>query len=179
MTSLQQRVDKEMRTVMDFPKEGIAFKDITTLMLNPSLITEIIDSKLALYKDKGITAIVGIEARGFLFGFALAERLGIKFVPARKSGKLPADVYTQSYALEYGEAIIELHKDGLHKDDIVLIHDDLLATGGTAAAAASIIEHSGARLHGFDFIVELGFLNGRESLNKLTDLEINSLISYN
>ena len=178
MTSLEQQVDNNLRTVMDFPKEGVAFKDISTLMLNPTLISEILDSKLHLYADRGLTAIVGIEARGFLFGFALAERLGIKFIPARKSGKLPADVYAQSYSLEYGEARVEIHKDALSQDDVVLIHDDLLATGGTAEAAANIIEHTGAKLLGFDFIVELSFLHGRKTLNAHGDFDIYSLISY-
>jgi adenine phosphoribosyltransferase len=163
-------IKKVVRNVPDFPKKGIDFKDITTLMMNPEASDLILNELERLYKGKGITKIAGIESRGFLFGFALAIRLKIPFVLIRKKGKLPYKKIEQSYTLEYGEATIEMHQDAILPDDKVLIHDDLLATGGSAEAAAKLMKKSGAEIFGFNFIIGLSFLNGQ---NKLTPFSEN------
>lgn len=150
---------KEIREIQDYPKEGISFKDITTLTGNPKALNFVIDSVFEEFKDKGITKVVGLEARGFIFGGAIASRLNAGFVPIRKKNKLPGKVMTETYELEYGEDRIEMHIDGLLENDVVLIHDDLLATGGTAHAALRMIEKCGIGQVYFSFVCDLEFID--------------------
>ena len=164
-----------IRDVPDFPKKGIIFKDITTLLKNPVALKLTLDILYDRVKDLKIDKVVGIEARGFIFGAMLAEKLNAGFVPLRKPGKLPAEVYKQTYDLEYGTDTIEIHKDAISKGDRILLHDDLLATGGTSKAACELIEKIGGKMVYALFIIELGFLNGRE---KLKDYKVDSLINY-
>lgn len=159
---------QHIRTIPDFPKPGIQFKDITTLLNHPQAFAEVIDHMVERYKDSGITKVIGVESRGFIFGAPLAHRLKIGFVPIRKAGKLPAEAFQKSYALEYGEATIELHKDALSKNDRVLIIDDLLATGGTLAASVDLVHEAGATVQAIWVLIELGFLNGRDVLKGQT-----------
>ncbi|GAB5518130.1 MAG: adenine phosphoribosyltransferase [Rhodothermales bacterium] len=153
-----------IRTIPDFPKSGIQFKDITPLLADPVALQQAADALAEPYRGQGITKVVGIEARGFIFGPMLASLLSAGFIPARKPGKLPAETRAASYALEYGTDTIEMHADALTSNDLVLIHDDVIATGGTASAAAQLVAEAGASLAGFSFIVELAFLEGRTSL---------------
>jgi adenine phosphoribosyltransferase len=164
-----------IRDVPDFPKKGIIFKDITTLLKNPVALKLTLDILYDKVKNLKIDKVVGIEARGFIFGALLAEKLNAGFVPLRKPGKLPAPVFKQTYDLEYGTDTIEIHKDAISKGDRVLLHDDLLATGGTAKAACDLIEKIGGTVIQTLFIMELAFLNGRE---KLKDYKVDSLINY-
>jgi adenine phosphoribosyltransferase len=156
----------KVRTVPDFPKPGIQFKDITTLLADAEAFREVIDELVGRYQGEGLTAIVGVESRGFIFGAPLAHRLGIAFIPVRKVGKLPADTIKKSYALEYGEATVEIHRDALTKRDRVVVVDDLLATGGTLVAACELVDQLGASVHEVWVLIELGFLPGREKLSK-------------
>ena len=155
---------QHIRGVPDFPKPGIVFRDITPLLRDARALAEVEDRLVQAFLDDGVTAVVGIESRGFIFGASVARRLGVGFVPARKAGKLPAERIAESYALEYGEAVLEIHTDAVRPGDRVLIVDDLLATGGTAAAAARLVERLGATVAGLAFVVELSFLNGRKPL---------------
>jgi adenine phosphoribosyltransferase len=164
-----------IRDVPDFPKKGIIFKDITTLLKNPVALKLTLDILYDKVKDLKIDKVVGIEARGFIFGALLAEKLNAGFVPLRKPGKLPAPVFQQTYELEYGTDTIEIHKDAIGKGDRVLLHDDLLATGGTAKAACELIEKIDGKMVHALFIIELSFLNGRE---KLKNYKVDSLINY-
>ena len=166
-------LSKYIRDIPDFPKEGIVFKDITPLLTDPDAFREAIEVLAAEYTDSGITKVLGAEARGFIFGGALAYRLGAGFVPARKPGKLPWKTTTAEYELEYGTDSLEMHLDAITEDDVVLIVDDVLATGGTAAAKANLATTPGATLAGFAFLIELDFLHGRE---KLGDSKVVSLI---
>lgn len=166
---------KMIRDIPDFPIEGIVFKDITTLLKDSQGFSKTLDDLYDLSKDKGITKVVGIESRGFIFGGALADKLNAGFVPIRKPGKLPAETVTESYKLEYGEDSIEIHKDALSVGDKVLLHDDLLATGGTMEAACKLIEKLGAEVVQISFIINLKFLNGIE---RLKQYEVHSLINY-
>lgn len=175
--SLESRIKSVIRDVPNFPKEGIIFKDITPIMLNPQLSAEIIEHLYSIYKDQEIDAVAGIESRGFLFGYPLAIRLGIPFILIRKKGKLPYDKISHDYDLEYGSATIEMHTDVISKNQKVLIHDDLLATGGSASAAAHLIEKCGGQVAGFNFLVSLDFLNGKEKLNSFSNNIIN-LVRY-
>lgn len=150
---------KEIREIQDYPKEGINFKDITTLIKNSKALNYVIDSIVNEYKDRGVTKVVGLEARGFIFGGAIASRLNAGFVPVRKKNKLPAEVMSETYELEYGNDRIEMHLDGLSKGDIVLIHDDLLATGGTAHAALRMVERCGVEQIYFSFVCDLEFID--------------------
>ncbi len=168
-------LDKLIRDVPDFPVKGIVFKDITTLLKDAGGFSETLEKLYELAKDNGITKIVGIESRGFIFGGALAAKLGVGFVPVRKKGKLPAETLSETYELEYGTDTIEIHKDALTPDDRVLIHDDLLATGGTIKAACNLIEKTGAEIVQISFLINLTFLNGIE---KLSDYDVHSLIEY-
>lgn len=154
----------KVRTIPDFPKPGIQFKDITTLLADGEAFSQVMEGLVRRYKDAGLTSVVGIESRGFIFGAALAHRLGIGFVPIRKVGKLPGKTIRQSYKLEYGEATVELHCDVLCSGDKVLIVDDLLATGGTLSAACELVRSTGAQIHEVWVLIELGFLPGRELL---------------
>lgn len=150
---------KEIREIQDYPKEGISFKDITTLIKNKDAFKYVVDSVVNEFIDKGVTKVVGLEARGFIFGGAIASRLNAGFVPIRKKNKLPYKVYSETYALEYGEDRIEMHQDGLVKGDVVLIHDDLLATGGTAHAALKMIERFEVEKVYFSFVCDLEFID--------------------
>jgi len=156
---------KSIRDVPDFPKPGILFKDITTALKDADVLRFIVDELYEKYKDKGITKVVGIESRGFIIGSILAYKLGAGFVLMRKPGKLPSESYQQEYALEYGTDTLEIHKDALQKEDVVLLHDDLLATGGSANAALNLIRKTGVTNVLVDFLIELSFLNGRERLD--------------
>ena len=153
-----------LRTIPDFPEPGIRFKDITPVLADPALFSEAVDRLKAPYSGAEVTHVVGIESRGFWFGPALAERLGAGFVPVRKPGKLPAATLHETYTLEYGADALELHADALHEGHRVLVHDDVIATGGTAAAAARLVAQTGALVVGFSFFAELESLHGREHL---------------
>ncbi len=166
-----------VRAVPDFPKAGILFRDITPVLANPALSQEISEALRAYFENKGIEAIVGIESRGFLFGFPLAIALGVPFVMVRKKGKLPTKTLSHSYLLEYGEAEIEIQVDAIAPGTRVLIHDDLLATGGTAKATAELIQRTGAEIAGFSFIIELEALRGRQKLEVVSD-HIHCLLPY-
>ena len=164
-----------IRNVPDFPQPGIQFKDITPVLGDARLFAGAIDLMAARHADAGIDACVGIDARGFIFAAAAAKQLGTGFVPVRKKGKLPWKTHEESYSLEYGEATVAIHQDALQPGARVLLLDDLLATGGTAAAAVSLLKKIGAEIVEIGFLIELGFLNGREKMN---GAPINSLITY-
>jgi adenine phosphoribosyltransferase len=167
--SIEAKIKSVIRDVPDFPKPGIIFKDITPIMLNPELSQEIIDYLVNMYKDQKIDVVAGIESRGFLFGYPLAIKLGVPFVLIRKKGKLPYDKISHDYELEYGISTIEMHTDAINANQRVLIHDDLLATGGSASAAAHLIQKCGGEIAGFNFLVGLDFLNGEEKLVEFSD----------
>lgn len=175
--SIEEKLKSAIRDVPDFPKPGIIFKDISTIMLDPKLSAEVLDHLVELYQEKKIEAIAGVESRGFLFGYPLAIRLGVPFILIRKQGKLPYDKISHSYELEYGNAVIEMHTDAISRGQNVLIHDDLLATGGSASAAAELIQKCGGKIAGFSFLVNLSFLNGKEKLMKYTK-SIHNLVTY-
>jgi adenine phosphoribosyltransferase len=164
-----------IRDVPDFPKPGIVFKDITTLLNNPDGLRYTIDSLAERVADLKPDYIVGMESRGFIFGTPLAYKMGVGFVPVRKPGKLPADTHSVEYELEYGSDRLEIHQDAFHPGSRILVIDDLIATGGTAAATAQLIQQTGSSLVGFGFIIELTFLEGRKNL---PDVPIVSLIEY-
>jgi adenine phosphoribosyltransferase len=174
---ISDKLDKVIREVTDFPKPGINFKDITTLLLDPELSAEIIDAFIDRLKGKKIDAIVGVESRGFLFGFMLANKMGIPFVPIRKVGKLPGETLKFKYDVEYGSAEVKVHKSDIQKGWNVVVHDDLLATGGTACAASELIQQLGANVAAFAFVISLDFLNGNERLEKYSK-EIITLKRY-
>jgi len=161
---LTESIRSKIRTVPHWPKEGIMFRDITTLIKDPEGLRETIDLLYNRYKDKKIDKVVGIEARGFIFGAPLAYLLGCGFIPVRKPGKLPAECVSEEYTLEYGTDKIEIHKDAISKGDRILICDDLLATGGTASAARNLIKKLGGVVVECAFIVDLVDLNGRDKL---------------
>jgi adenine phosphoribosyltransferase len=164
-----------IRNIPDFPQPGIQFKDITPLVKNPAMLRQAIHQLIHPFHEENLTAVVGMEARGFIFGSLAAWELGVGFVPLRKPGKLPYDVQSISYDLEYGSAQLEVHVDALNKSDRVLLIDDLIATGGTAAASCELIEKLGAEIAACAFVVELDFLKGR---NKLSKYNIHSLVHY-
>ena len=175
--NLEERIKSVIRDVPDFPKKGIIFKDISTIMLDPVLSADIIDHLVDMYKDLGIEAVAGIESRGFLFGYPLAIRLGVPFILIRKQGKLPYKKISHDYELEYGTATIEMHTDVIKPGQKVLIHDDLLATGGSASAAAELIQKCGGEVIGFNFLVSLSFLDGTKKIQNYSKNTIN-LVSY-
>jgi adenine phosphoribosyltransferase len=166
---------QHIRHVPDFPKAGILFKDITTLLRNPEGLGVTIDRLAEPYAQASIDVVVGIESRGFILGSAVATALGAGFVPIRKPGKLPARSVKESYALEYGTDALEIHEDGVQRGQRVLIVDDVLATGGTAAAAARLVRHLGGELHGLAFLIELLFLKGQA---KLPGEKVYSVLQY-
>jgi len=168
-------LEELIRDVPNFPIDGIIFKDITTLLKDKIGFEETLTQLYNLSKNKGITKVIGIESRGFIYGGALASKLGAGFIPIRKPGKLPADKVSETYELEYGTDTIEIHKDALDENDRVLIHDDLLATGGTMEAACKLVEKMGASIEQISCIIELDFLNGRKKLSKYN---VESLIHY-
>ncbi len=165
-----------IRDVPDFPSKGIIFRDLTTLIKDGKALRLMSDALTDLYKDKGVTKVVGIESRGFIGGSILAYNLGAGFVPARKPGKLPSVTIKKTYAKEYGVDTIELHSDAITEDDVVVLHDDLLATGGTMNAAYELVKSMNPKKIYINFIVELCGLNGRQNLPK--DCEITSLLKY-
>ena len=168
-------IKRASRDIPDFPKKGIIFKDITPVLGNPTLFKKVIDSFSEHYKDRGVTAVAAIESRGFIFGSALALKLGVPFIPIRKKGKLPYKTVSATYDLEYGSDTIEMHEDAITADDNVLILDDLAATGGTAKASVELVEKLGAKVVGIAFVIELAFLNPRQ---KLAGYDFFSLVQF-
>lgn len=164
-----------IREVPDFPKPGILFYDVTTLLKDPKAFSAISDELTAYYRNQRISKVVGIESRGFIYGGVLAQRLNAGFVPVRKPGKLPADIFEVKYSLEYGANSLAIHRDAISMSERVLIVDDLLATGGTAAATVTLVRQLGGEIVGLDFLVELKGLNGRD---KLTGYPVHSMILY-
>jgi adenine phosphoribosyltransferase len=164
-----------IRDVPDFPKPGIVFKDITPLLLDPAALDETTLALAAYAREREAELVVAAEARGFIFGAAVARELGVGFVPARKPGKLPSDTVSAEYALEYGVDTLELHSDALANGTRVLVHDDLIATGGTARAVCDLVGQLGGQVVGCAFVVELAFLPGRE---RLSDFDVHSLVVY-
>ena len=174
---ISSKLKEVIRDVPDFPKPGIIFKDITPILLDPQLTRDVVEEMVNQTKPLNLDAIVGIESRGFWFGIMLANKLNIPFIPIRKKGKLPYKTVSYSYDLEYGSAEIEMHEEEIKMGWNVLIHDDLLATGGTACAAAELIKMQDGNVAGFSFVVDLTFLNGSEPLKKYSD-NISNLVSY-
>ena len=167
--NLADRLSSTIVDVPDFPKPGIIYKDITTVFQDPVLSNDILDALVQMYQGQGIEAIAGLESRGFLMGMPLALRLGVPFIMMRKKNKLPRERHSVQYALEYGTETIEMHKDAIRPGQKILIHDDVLATGGTAAAAAKLVSLSGGEIAGFSFLVELTFLGGRKNLSQISE----------
>jgi adenine phosphoribosyltransferase len=174
---LQERVKKAIRDVPDFPKPGILFEDITPILLDYKLSADISDALAAQVSDWNVDAIVGIESRGFFFGMMAAQVLKVPFIPVRKAGKLPYKTVSHKYDLEYGSAEVEMHIDAIQPGWNVLIHDDLLATGGTASAAAELVQKQNGKVAGFSFLVTLDFLNGKDTLDKYSENFV-SLVNY-
>ncbi len=170
-----EELKKKIREVPDFPEPGILFYDLTTLLKDSESLRTVIDLLTQEYRDRGIDQVVAIESRGFIFGPALAYNLQAGFVPVRKEGKLPAQTISASYDLEYGQGVLEIHTDAIQKGERVLIVDDLIATGGTAAATTQMVHQLGGEITGLAFIVELEFLKGRE---KLDGFELFSILKY-
>lgn len=175
MDKVSARIRELIREYPDFPTEGILFRDITPVLLNPPVLQETIEAMCRETKERGAEVIVGIESRGFVFGAPVATRMGLPFVPVRKMGKLPGPTRQAEYALEYGTNVLEIHADALSPGDRVMIIDDLLATGGTAAAAARLVEDLGGTVAGFAFLVELAFLRGRAALE---GYDVLTLVTY-
>lgn len=176
MASLERDLKQTIRTINDYPKKGVPFKDLTTLWKDGRLSGRVTTALEAYYKGKKLDKVVGIEARGFIVGAPLADRLGVGFVPARKIGKLPSSKISLNYSLEYGEQGLEMHSDAINKGERVVIVDDLLATGGTSRAASALVKKLGGKVAGFAFVVELAYLKGRE---KLKGYDIHTLAKYN
>ncbi|MFI0426227.1 MAG: adenine phosphoribosyltransferase [Flavobacterium sp.] len=168
-------IENYIRDIQDFPKPGIGFKDITPLLINPEATNECLELLISTLQDKKITKVVGVESRGFFFGILLAQKLNAGFIPVRKPKKLPFETISASYALEYGTDTLEMHIDAIQKGDRVLVHDDVLATGGTAKAVCDLVEQLGGEIVQMNFLMELSFLNGRE---KLGNKEIFAAIKY-
>jgi adenine phosphoribosyltransferase len=169
------KLEQTIRDVPDFPKTGILFKDITTLLKDGAAFRFAADRMVEKYRGRRIDKVLGIESRGFIFGAVMAYSLGCGFVPARKPGKLPAETIREEYALEYGTNALEIHTDAISAGEQVAVVDDLLATGGTARAAARLVERLGGQVAGMDFLVELEFLHGRE---KISGYDVSSLVRY-
>lgn len=176
MSTLQERIDQTIANVADFPKPGIQYKDITPLFLDAALSNDIVDAFVAKANGK-VDAVCGIESRGFLYGIQIAQKLGVPFILVRKAGKLPPPTIAQTYDLEYGNATIEVNSTYIKDGARILVHDDVLATGGTAEACAKLVEKCGGKVAQFSFIVNLEFLKGEEKLNVFTE-DIVSLTSY-
>lgn len=174
---IEQRLKATIRDIPDFPKPGIIFKDITPLLKDPNLCDAIVEQFVGQLPPNPVDVIAGIESRGFFFGLMLANKLRVPFVPIRKQGKLPYQTVIQEYELEYGSAAIEIHRDAFAPGARVLIHDDLLATGGTVVAASKLIQQLGGTIGGYAFIINLSFLNGRERLFPYSSHVI-SLVDY-
>jgi adenine phosphoribosyltransferase len=176
--SLDEKVKSLIRDVRDFPKPGIVFKDITPVFTDPVLVDEIVQYLFASFSGQQIDAVAAIEARGFIFGSMLAHALKCKFIPVRKAGKLPYKTASQEYDLEYGTAKIEMHEDAVKPGARILIHDDLLATGGTASAAGKLVTGMGGHLIGFSFIINLGFLPGEQNILNRFGVKPRYIVSY-
>tara|TARA_B100000780_G_scaffold59467_1_gene38021 strand:+ start:552 stop:1079 length:528 start_codon:yes stop_codon:yes gene_type:complete len=174
---ISKKIKDIIRSVSDFPKKGIDFKDITPLLLNHKISDEIVNEFINKLSHINIDAIVGVESRGFLFGFLLANKMGIPFIPIRKAGKLPSKTISVAYELEYGVSEIEIHIEDIQPGWNILIHDDLLATGGTALASCQLIEEANAKIAAFAFVVSLDFLNAKDKLIKYSK-NIISLVEY-
>ena len=172
---MSEDLKKIVRNVPDFPKKGVVFRDITTLLYDRNAFRRTIDIFCERYKDQKIDKLVSVESRGFIFGSVLAYRLDAGFVPIRKPGKLPADKIREEYKLEYGMDSMEIHRDAIQHGERVLMHDDLLATGGTVLAACKLVERLGGQIVGLSFLIELKFLRGRD---RLKNYDIFSIISY-
>ena len=164
-----------IRDIQDFPKKGINFKDITPLLINPEATKQCLDLLLSSLKDKKIDKVIGVESRGFFFGTLIAQKLNVGFIPVRKPNKLPFETISASYDLEYGSDVLEMHIDAIQKGDRVLIHDDVLATGGTAKAVCELVEQLGGEVVQCNFLMQLTFLKGRE---KLPAKEIFTVLKY-
>ncbi|GHV09476.1 adenine phosphoribosyltransferase [Bacteroidia bacterium] len=171
-----EKLTNSVRNVPDFPIPGIQFKDVTTLFKDPEILKELIDGLYEMYKDKGITKVIGIESRGFIMAPLLAVRLNAGFVPIRKPGKLPADTFEETYEKEYGTDTIQIHQDAVNENDVVLLHDDLLATGGTMLAAVKLIERFQPKKIYVNFLIELEELKGRELFDP--KVEVTAVIKY-
>lgn len=172
---LEEQIRAAIRNVPDYPKKGVVFRDLTTLWKDGTLTKKTTDALYSRYRAKRLDKVLGIEARGFIVGAPLADRLGVGFVPARKTGKLPFKKLGIKYSLEYGNQGLEIHSDAISKGERVLIVDDLLATGGTSAAARELVKKLGGVVAGFAFVAELSFLNGRD---RLAEAEVFSLVKY-
>lgn len=177
MSLLEIRLKKSIRDIADFPKPGILFKDITPILIDPELCKDIVEEMYISFINVKIDGIVGVESRGFLFGLMLAQKFNVPFIPIRKKGKLPYKTISYEYNLEYGSAVMEMHDDAIKEGGNFLVHDDLLATGGTAAAAAELIKMKKGKVAGFTFLVGLDFLAGKEALKKYSN-EVKTLVSY-
>jgi adenine phosphoribosyltransferase len=169
------QLENYIRTINDFPKPGIVFKDITPLLNSPEATSACLEQLLKMLGDRKVDKVVGIESRGFFFATLLAYKLKAGFVPIRKPGKLPHKTISCSYALEYGDDHIEMHEDAIEKGDLVLLHDDVLATGGTAKAACELIEHLGGKIVQCNFLMEIEFLNGRQ---KIAGYDVQSVLKF-
>ncbi|MGV6860337.1 MAG: adenine phosphoribosyltransferase [Putridiphycobacter sp.] len=175
--TLEQKIKQDIRDIPDFPKPGIVFKDITPVLKNAELCKEMVEEIKNQVKDLNIEGVAGIESRGFLIGMPLALALDVPFILIRKKGKLPYKTVSYKYDLEYGSAEIEMHVDAVSKGQNILLHDDLLATGGSASAACELIEQQGANVKAINFLVELSFLNGRNAIHKYSK-KITNLVAY-
>ena len=175
---LSEKIKRAIRDVKDYPKPGIVFKDITPILADPGLRREIVDALVQEFRSQKIDAIASTEARGFIFGSILAYELGCPFILVRKAGKLPYQTRSAEYSLEYGTAKVEMHIDSVKQGWRVLVHDDLLATGGTAGATADLIQHSDGVIAGFSFIINLSFLPGAENLEKRFGIKPHYLVNY-
>ncbi len=176
--TIEEKLKSLVRDVHDFPKPGIVFKDISPLLANPAARLEVVDAIIQHFRPVRADAIAAIEARGFIFGMLLAEGLNLPFVPVRKAGKLPYKKVSQVYSLEYGTAEIEMHEDALPRNARVIIHDDLLATGGTAAAAGQMVQHLGGTVVGYSFLINLSFLPGEKKLSDQFGVRPHYLASF-
>lgn len=175
--TLEDRIKRAIRDVADFPKEGVVFKDLTPLLLDPALTEDITDAIIDAVSGEKIDAVCAVESRGFLYGMLLAHKLNVPFIPIQKKGKLPGETIEFTYDLEYGSATVEVHLDDIRAGWNVLVHDDLLATGGTAAAATELMKMRHARVAAFAFLLELQFLHGRKRLEQYGS-RIISLVTY-
>jgi adenine phosphoribosyltransferase len=176
--NLEQKITSLVRDIKDYPKPGIVFKDITPILAAPDLVNDITIALKEMYNNSKVDAVVGVEARGFIFGSILAHVLQVPFIPVRKAGRLPYQTRSQEYALEYGTAKMEIHIDAIKKGWRVLIHDDLLATGGTAGAAADLVRSFDAYVAGFSFLINLSFLPGEQRLVERFAVRPDYLVKY-
>jgi adenine phosphoribosyltransferase len=175
---IEQILKSLIRDVPDFPKPGVVFKDITPLLATPAARRQVVEAIAKHYADRGIDALAAVEARGFIFGTLLAQELNVPFIPVRKSGKLPYKKIHEEYELEYGRASIEMHTDAVKKGWRILVHDDLLATGGTSSATARMIQNLEGEIAGFSFIINLGFLEGERMLTQRFGVKPHYLLTY-